>query len=145
MRHGAVVRAAALACAALACTVLANVAPALAQEAAPGAPAGCDRERGERVFSKCAICHARDAALPSPVGPNLAGVVGRQSATLAQFKYTKALRELRQKWTPDLLERFLTDPQAFVPGTAMAFTGLKDADDRAAVICLLEISRQTSR
>lgn len=141
MRHGAVMR---MAWAWLALAIAAPVqAPAQdAATAAPAAvPAGCDRERGERVFTKCAICHARDAALPSLVGPNLAGVVGRQSATLAQFKYTKALRELRQKWTPELLERFLADPQGLVPGTAMAFTGLKDADDRAAVICLLANSR----
>ena len=130
MRRGVVLRAA-LAGVALAGAVLA--VPARAD-----APGGCDRERGERVFTKCAICHAREAALPSPVGPNLAGVVGRQSATLAQFKYTKVLRELRQRWTPELIDRFLIHPQPFAPGTAMAFTGLKDADDRAAVICLLE-------
>ncbi|MFO1400834.1 MAG: c-type cytochrome [Steroidobacteraceae bacterium] len=109
-------------------------APSTAQE-------GCDRERGERVFTKCAICHARDAAIASPVGPNLHGVVGRASATLAGFKYSKALREVQQRWTPELLGRFLADPQGFAPGTAMAFTGLKDADDRAAIICLLESSK----
>lgn len=135
MRRGVVLRAA-LAGVALAGAVL--VVPAWPGVPEPAAPASCDRERGERVFTKCAICHAREAALPSPVGPNLAGVVGRQSATLAQFKYTKVLRELRQRWTPELIDRFLIDPQAFAPGTAMAFTGLKDADDRAAVICLLE-------
>jgi cytochrome c len=115
--------------------------PALAQTPDAAVPAGCDRERGERVFSKCAICHARDAAVPSPVGPQLHGIVGRQSATLPGFKYSKALRELRQPWTPELLERFLADPAGFAPGTVMAFTGLKDAGDRAAVICLLQTSR----
>lgn len=126
---------------ALAGMALAWATPALAQAPGAAVPGGCDRERGERVFSKCAICHARDAAAPSPVGPQLHGVVGRQSATLPGFKYSKALRELRKAWTPELLERFLADPAGFAPGTIMVFTGLKDADDRAAVICLLQTSR----
>lgn len=130
----------------LSCAALAWAAAALAQEPAVHAPAGvaagdCDRGRGERVFSKCAICHARDAAAASPVGPHLQGVVGRQSATLPAFKYSKALRDLRQAWTPQLLDRFLADPMGFAPGTVMAFTGLKDPADRAAVICLLQTSR----
>lgn len=114
---------------------------AAAEDGASGAAIGCDRERGERVFTKCAICHAKDAAQPSPVGPHLQSVIGRQAATLPQFKYSKAMREFRQTWTSELLDRFLSDPMGVVPGTVMAFTGLRDAGDRAAVICLLQVSK----
>ncbi|MCC7463173.1 MAG: cytochrome c family protein [Gammaproteobacteria bacterium] len=107
-----------------------------------GTPTSCDRARGERVFSKCAICHSRAPAVVSPAGPHLQGVVGRDSAALPQFKYSKALRELGQTWTPELLGRFLADPAGLVPGTTMVFTGLKDERDRTAVICLLAATQQ---
>lgn len=111
---------------------------AIATLAAPAARAqDCDTARGERVFANCAICHSRQAKAPSPAGPNLHGVVGRKAGTLAGFKYSRALREFAKPWTAEALDRFLASPQSAVPGTAMPFAGLRNADDRAAVICLL--------
>jgi len=116
---------------------MAVIAGAALYPAAHAAPTACDRERGERVFEKCAICHAREAGAPSPVGPSLHGVVGRRAGTLPDFGYSKAMRGVQQSWTVDALDRFLTDPAGTVPGTAMAFGGLRDPLDRTAVICLL--------
>ncbi len=130
-----------LASAVLASALLVLAAAARAQEPATVGPAGCDRARGERVFTKCAICHSRDAATPSPAGPHLQGVVGRKSGTLEQFRFSRGLRDFGQAWTVELLDRYLADPAGVVPGTAMAFSGLKDARDRAAVICLLASAR----
>lgn len=97
----------------------------------------CDVARGERVFASCAICHARQPDAPSPAGPNLHGVVGRKAATVPGFRYSRALRESGKIWSVVELDRFLAAPQTAVPGTAMAFAGLRNADDRAAVVCLL--------
>jgi cytochrome c len=97
----------------------------------------CDVARGERVFANCAICHSRQAKVPSPAGPNLSGVVGRKAASLPGFKYSRALRESAKTWSPEQLDLFLKAPQTAVPGTAMAFAGLRNPEDRAAVICLL--------
>lgn len=126
---------------ALVAVVLAHPPRLTAAEPTGGVPASCDAQRGERVFSKCAICHSKDAAVASPAGPNLHGVVGRPSATQPQFTYSRALREFRQTWTAELLGRFLADPAGVVPGNTMAFSGLKSERDRAAVICLLEAAK----
>lgn len=122
----------------LSCIALTNTVWAVAQEPGASAMPPCNLRRGEQVFVKCAICHAKDEVHPSPAGPHLYGVVGRKSAALPDFKYSKAMLSLRQTWTADLLDRFLVNPAAMVPGTTMAFTGLKSERDRAAVICLLK-------
>jgi len=40
-------------------------------------------------------------------------------------------------WTPDQLDAFLADPRGFLKGTRMAYGGMKDADQRAALIAYL--------
>lgn len=114
-------------------------AAAAAVPAGPSASAtrSCDVARGERVFASCAICHARKADVPSPAGPNLHGVVGRKAASAPGFRYSRALRESGKVWSREELDRFLAAPQAVVPGTAMAFAGVRSPADRAAVVCLL--------
>jgi cytochrome c len=47
------------------------------------------------------------------------------------------MRALGITWTTESLGKYLTDPQAMVPATYMAFTGLKRNDDRSALICFL--------
>ena len=66
-------------------------------------------------------------------GPSLAGVVGRRAASLPGFSYTPALKASGRTWTPPDLDRFLTNPGAMVPGTAMVVR-INDAAQRAALI-----------
>ena len=40
-------------------------------------------------------------------------------------------------WSSDTLDRFLSGPQVFVPGTQMGYAGLEQPQDRASVICSL--------
>jgi cytochrome c len=40
-------------------------------------------------------------------------------------------------WTYDDLNKFLTNPKAFVPGTAMGFAGITKDSERADVIAYL--------
>ena len=44
-------------------------------------------------------------------------------------------------WTPEALQEFLANPKADVPGTKMAFAGLKDPQDRADLIAYLETQK----
>jgi cytochrome c len=99
--------------------------------------AGCDAARAERVLAQCTICHSTARDEPHLAGPNLYGVVGRPAASAQGFAYSKALRALGIDWTPAELDRFLAAPMTAVPGTAMAFGGLRNAADRAALICRL--------
>jgi cytochrome c len=98
----------------------------------------CDAKLGESVFAQCAICHSSEKDVPPVAGPNLHGIVGRTAASAAGFAYSQALRGSRIRWTREELDRFLEDPMARVPGTSMAFAGLKQPEQRAAVICYLQ-------
>ena len=75
---------------------------------------------------------------PGPkVGPDLYGVVGRKIASVAGFNYSTALKAVSGTWTFDALNKWLTDPRADVPGTAMLFAGLANEKQRADVIAYL--------
>jgi monoamine oxidase len=85
----------------------------------------------------CAVCHPTDAAAGHGVGPNLNGVVDREVASAPGYSYTTALRARGGRWTAAELDAFLANPSARVPGTAMAFPGIQDPVERAALLELL--------
>lgn len=101
---------------------------------------GCDLTRGQRVFAKCKICHSAEAGGPHIVGPNLYGVLGRQAGTAAGFRYSAAFQGAEFTWSREKLDRYLQDPAKFVERNWMPFTGLKNTEDRKAIICYLEES-----
>ncbi|WP_282950333.1 MULTISPECIES: c-type cytochrome [unclassified Sphingopyxis] len=113
-------------------------APAAAPDtyAALAADAG-QVEAGKKLFSNCAVCHSVDPATPSPAGPQLIAVVGRQIGGAAGFPYSQALANAGGVWTPEKLDAFLKDPMTAYPGTAMAFGGLAKESDRKAIIAYL--------
>jgi len=74
------------------------------------------------AFQYCISCHSVDPAETGLPAPNLDGVVGRRAAGRADFDYSPAMRAAGSGglvWTRETLTRFLADPQALVPGTAM--------------------------
>jgi cytochrome c len=113
-----------------------SLALALALVLAPSiARAGAN---GEDIFHHtCAMCHTVEAG-KNRVGPTLAGVVGRPSGTEHGFTYSPTLQSLGITWTDAKLDAFLTSPREFAPGTKMTFGGIKNAEDRAALIGYLK-------
>jgi len=101
------------------------------------AAGACDNERAERVFDKCSACHVRDSSGVHGLGPNLAGVVGRNAGSAAGFGYSEAMRNRGAAWTESDIAAFLADPGAWLPGTSMAFPGLPRPEDRTAIACWL--------
>ncbi|MBL8544381.1 MAG: cytochrome c family protein [Hyphomonadaceae bacterium] len=93
--------------------------------------------RGERVSAQCASCHTFDAGGPNRVGPNLHDVFGRQVASHAGFEYSDAMHAHGGAWDYLSLNEFLTGPSRAVPGTKMAFAGLRGEQDRVAMIAYL--------
>lgn len=100
--------------------------------------ATADPLAGKEVFARCSACHVVGETSGDRDGPNLWGVVGHPVASRSpRFAYTSALKRVGGTWTIERLDRWLTNPRAFAPGTAMTFPGLSDPVDRADVIAFL--------
>jgi cytochrome c len=100
--------------------------------------AEADPSKGEAAAAVCKVCHAFDKGAPSPIGPNLYGVVGREIASVEGFNYSPAMKaHAGQVWDYADLNALLQNPAEFAPGTMMAFPGLPDAKQRAEVIAFL--------
>ena len=91
-------------------------------------------EHGKAVFKKCSACHVMAKEGKNKIGPDLYGVLGRQSAAISDYKYSKALIAHGKKWSFAEMNSYLIKPQAHIKGTKMAFAGLKKEKDRASVI-----------
>lgn len=102
--------------------------------------ATANAETGKQVFNKCLICHTQGKGEANKVGPNLWGIVGAKVATRTGFQYSPAMEQRGSSgktWTYEDLYRYLYSPKAYVPGTKMAFAGLKKDQERADLIAFL--------
>ena len=100
--------------------------------------AKADPAKGESDAAICKACHAFEKGAPSPVGPNLYGVLGRKIASVEGFNYTPAMKaHAEETWDYAHVDRLIHKPADFAPGTMMAFPGLPDANQRAEVIAFL--------
>jgi cytochrome c len=96
-----------------------------------------DASAGEKTFGKCKSCHSVEGK--NMTGPHLNGVVGRNHASVPDFKYSDAMAaKSADVWTPDLIYAFIKSPKEVIPGTKMGFAGLPSPQDRANVIAYLE-------
>ena len=96
--------------------------------------ASANASEGEKVFKKCASCHSISKGGKNKIGPALWGVIGRQVGTVAEYKYSKSLIAYGKKLSFEEMNVFLIKPKEWIPGTKMAFAGLKNEKDRASLI-----------
>ena len=96
-----------------------------------------DTGHGEKVFKKCSACHIIAKGGKNLIGPALYGVVGRPSASIDGYSYSKALRAHGKNWSFEELNAFLLKPKSYIKGTKMAYAGLRKDKDRASVILYL--------
>ncbi len=97
---------------------------------------------GARVFQRCSVCHTIAEGGPNMVGPNLHGMFGKTVGFQDGFAYSDAVKDADFVWTPELLDEWLAKPREFLPGNRMAFAGIPNADDRAALITYLQAETQ---
>jgi cytochrome c len=97
-----------------------------------------DIEHGKATFNTmCGVCHSVQKTGGPVEGPNLIGVVGRNAGSQPDFaKYSEALKASGLTWSTDLLDTFLTNPMALVPGTLMPML-IPDDKTRADVVAYL--------
>ena len=121
-------------------TFLAGAAVALSLSS-PVLAQSPDIEAGKKVFNKCRACHAIGPGATNKVGPELNGVVTEAPGTAEGYSFSPAFKkfaEAHPAWDDALLTQWLTDPKKLVPGTKMAFPGLKKPEEITAVIAYLK-------
>lgn len=92
-------------------------------------------QKGQRVWQeRCTDCHALDT---DETGPRHRGVFGRRAGTIKGYDYSRALKRSQVTWDAASLERWLTDPEQFIPGQNMDYR-VRSQADRAAVIAYLQ-------
>ncbi len=116
-------------------SLICTLAALMVSSGAAAAPTG-DPVHGQQLFARCAACHTVEAGGPNRLGPNLHGVVGRKAGGAAGFHYTDAMKAQTFIWDEGRLDRWLTDPRALVPGTAMILRTPSDADRRDLIAYL---------
>lgn len=117
-----------------------DLAALQAQVAALAAPYNeADYEAGRRVFAQCRSCHTLDARAGNRVGPNLHGLFGREIGSVEGFTYSRIVQDANFVWTPEQLDRWLENPQTFLPGNRMAFAGVRDETQRRDLIAYLMV------
>ncbi len=109
--------------------------------AAPAAMAGPgDPGRGQDAWEDhCTGCHSMDS---DRTGPHHRGVIGRKAGSVPGFDYSDALSHAGFVWTTDLVEKWLTNPEALVPGQKMNYR-INDPQMRADIASYL--ARESKR
>jgi cytochrome c len=100
----------------------------------PVAAAG-DPIRGQALYqSKCTSCHSIDY---NGVGPAHKGLFGRKAGSLPDYSYSPALQSSTIVWSDQTLDKWLTNPEKFIPGQKMGFM-VPAAKERADLIAYLK-------
>jgi cytochrome c len=123
---------------------IAEVTPAVDEASAEEAPhiaallADADPDRGQAAARACAACHTFDQGGAHRIGPNLWDIVGQPLAHFDNYAYSDAMQARSDEtWTYEALNEFIANPRGFLPGTKMAYAGMRRDDQRADLIAYL--------
>ncbi|KAF7512070.1 hypothetical protein GJ744_002783 [Endocarpon pusillum] len=96
-----------------------------------------DAKKGAGLFkTRCEQCHTTEEG-QNKIGPSLHGLFGRKTGQVEGFAYTDANKQKGIEWKEDTLFEYLENPKKYIPGTKMAFGGLKKDKDRNDLITWL--------
>jgi cytochrome c len=90
-----------------------------------------DIAAGERAFRKCLPCHAVGPDARHKIGPVLNGLEGRKSGTIEGYNYSEANKKAAIVWNKETFADYIQNPMQRIPGTKMAFPGIKNAKEIA--------------
>jgi cytochrome c len=99
---------------------------ALAMTATASTAMAQDAAAGKTSFNKCLACHAIGEGAKNKVGPELNGLDGRKSGTAPDYSYSDANKNSGITWNEAQFKEYIKDPKAKIPGTKMAFAGIKN-------------------
>ena len=90
-----------------------------------------DLAAGAQSFRKCSPCHSVGEDARNKVGPELNGLDGRKSGSAADYSYSEANKKAEITWSEATFKDYIQNPMAKVPGTKMAFAGIKNEKEMA--------------
>ena len=111
-------------------------AAALCAAALPAVAA--DPAAGEKAYAACKACHRVGEGAKNTVGPTLNGIIGQPAAPVEGFNYSDALKNAGLTWDEATLAEYLKNPKGKVPGTKMAYPGIKEDTKVADIIAYLK-------
>src|SRR5215467_8480623 len=89
-----------------------------------------DAAAGEQVFRRlCSPCHDIGADAKVKLGPPLNGIDGRKAGTYEGFNYSQANKNSGLTWHQQEFDKYIRAPMQEMPGTRMAFVGIKNDKD----------------
>ena len=97
-----------------------------------------DVDAGKTSFNKCRACHDIGEGAKNKVGPVLNGLEGRKSGSIEGYSYSDANKNSGIVWTPEIFAEYIKSPRTYIPGTAMAFAGLKKDQEIEDIIAYLQ-------
>lgn len=102
---------------------------------AMSAQAAGDVAHGQALYqSKCTTCHSIDY---NGVGPAHKNLFGRKAGSLPDYSYSPAVKASSVVWSEQTLDKWLTNPEKFIPGQKMGFL-VPSAKERADLIAYLK-------
>ena len=90
-----------------------------------------DLAAGEQSFRKCLPCHSVGEDARHKIGPVLNGLNGRKSGTIEGYNYSEANKKAEIVWSDASFKDYIQNPMAKVPGTKMAFAGIRNEKEIA--------------
>ena len=104
----------------------------IAVAASTGPTLGQDGAAGEQVFKRlCSPCHEIGQDAKIKLGPPLNGIDVRKSGTFEGFNYSPANKSSGITWSEETFPKYIRAPMQEMPGTRMAFVGIKNDKDIA--------------
>ena len=98
--------------------------------ASTGSSLAQDAAAGEQVFKRlCSPCHDIGPEAKIKLGPPLNGIDGRKSGTYEGFNYSEANKNSGITWNAESFPDYIRAPMQRIPGTKMAFVGIKNDKD----------------
>ena len=94
-----------------------------------------DPVHGAQIYQRCLACHSLEH---NRSGPRHCGLFGRPAASLPDFNYSRAMKATGLTWDEATLDQFLENPLKAMPGTKMAYAGVKNPQERADLIAYLK-------
>ena len=92
-----------------------------------------------KSFRKCVSCHTIEEGGRNKMGPNLWNIMNRGTGQAKDYKYSKkfvAWAKKNPRWTPELMDQWLTKSRSMVKGTKMNFREKKEKKRAATIVYL---------